>query len=303
MKRRIALFALLPAAVLAVSAFSSARTMRWGYYGHEIAGRAAATSLPAGMPAFFRTSADRMAYLVPEPDRWRGDAMRELGEAMRYDHYVDSEVVPAAVWAATDRFQYLSELQKAGVANPARDAGLLHLRIIEMYQLLVVEWRLWRREQDPVKKRYIEDRILNDAGIFGHYVTDAANPHHTTVHHNGWAQGYANPRGFNAKPGFHSRFESEYVQAHVKITDIKPLLNATPRVITDIRAETLAHIQRSHTRLDRLYELDMAESFGKATMGAQHKEFAVERLVAGTNMLRDLWWSAWLQSAQPQPTR
>jgi hypothetical protein len=303
MKHRITLTAVLAAIVLCASAFASGRTLRWGFHGHEISGSAAATGLPAALPAFFRFATARMTYLNPEPDRWRGDNARELSEAMRYDHYVDSEVVPADAWAATDRFQYLVALQKAGVANPARDAGLLQFRIIEMYQELVVEWRLWRKEQDPEKKKFIEDRILNDAGVLGHYVTDAANPHHTTVHHNGWAEGYANPRGFKANSGFHSRFESQYVEAHVSAADLVPLMNETPRTITDIRAETLAHINRSHARLERLYELDELEAYGKDTKGAAHREFAIERLAAGANMLRDVWWSAWVQSGVPEPAR
>ncbi|HUF50376.1 MAG TPA: hypothetical protein VMN60_06050 [Longimicrobiales bacterium] len=291
------------AVLLLVSTAASARSLRWGYHGHEIAGRAAATALPAELPLFFRSATEQLAYLNPEPDRWRGDGFRELNEAMRYDHYIDMEVIPDTVLAALDRFQYLLALKDSGIANPARDAGLLPFRIVELQQRLVVEWRLWRRETDPAKRRMIEERILNDAGILGHYVTDGANPHHTSVHHNGWAAGYPNPRNFTTQPGFHGRFESAYVETHIQTRDLLPHMNPGPHELTNVRAAVLAFLGRSHARLERLYELDQQESFGPATTGAAHRDFAIERLVAGANMLRDLWWSAWRQSATSEPQR
>lgn len=297
-KWRAAALLVVVAAVLA-----GAGTRRWGLYGHEIAGRAAATSLPAELPSFFRHATDRLAYLNAEPDRWRGGESRELNEAMRYDHYVDLEVIPQEVLGASDRFGYLMALQDAGLAQPARDAGLLPFRIVELYQRLVVEWRLWRGEVDPAKRSMIEARIINDAGILGHYITDAANPHHTSVHHNGWAEGYANPRGFTTEPGFHSRFESQYVGANIRARDLVPHMNARPRALANLRLEVMAHIQRAHDRLERLYELDQQERWSADTRGAAHREFAIERLVAGANMLRDVWWSAWIESARPEPER
>lgn len=282
---------LLPAIV---SADAAAR--RWGYSGHEIAGRAAATSLPVELPSFFRDATDQLTYLNPEPDRWRGDGFAELNEAKRYDHYIDFEIIEPSILDAVDRFRYLSALQAAGLARPAREAGLLPFRIVELYQGLVVEWRLWRREQDPVRRAFIEQRIINDAGILGHYVTDGANPHHTSVHHDGWRADFPNPRGFTTEPGFHSRFESRFVEANITLDDVLPHINDTPRRLPDPRADILAFLRSSHDRLERLYELDLIEPFSATTSHPEHGAFAVERLAAGANMLRDLWWSAWLDS-------
>jgi hypothetical protein len=289
------------AATLATVAAVDRPPARWGMHGHDIAGRAAATGLPAALPAFFRNGTDQLAWLNSEPDRWRGDDFRELNEAMRYDHYIDFEVIPAEALAARDRFQYLMQLRDAGLSSPARDAGLLPFRTVELYQRLVAGWRLWRAEMQPARRRMIEQRIMNDAGILGHYVTDGANPHHTSVHHNRWAEGYPNPRGFTTEPGFHSRFESQYVGANIRAADLTPHMNPRPRTLTGVRGEVLAHLERSHSRLARLYELDQMERWSAETRGAAHREFAVERLVAGANMLRDLWWSAWIESARPEP--
>jgi hypothetical protein len=78
-------------------------------------------------------------------------------------------------------------------------------------------------------------------------------------------------------------------------------MNPRPRTLTGVRIEVMAHLQRSHARLERLYELDQVERWSTATGGAAHREFAIERLVAGANMLRDLWWSAWIESSQRGP--
>jgi hypothetical protein len=108
---------------------------------------------------------------------------------------------------------------------------------VELYQSLVVSWRLWRGELDPVRRSWIEQRILNDAGILGHYVTDGANPHHTSVHHNGWNQNFPNPRGFTSGPGFHSRFESQFVEANITLDQLLPRISESPRQLDSVRAD------------------------------------------------------------------
>ena len=77
-------------------------------------------------------------------------------------------------------------LYEAGIERPERDAGFLPFRIVELYQRIVSGWLRWRAEEDPLRRSWIEQRIVNDAGILGHYVTDASQPHHTTIHFNGW---------------------------------------------------------------------------------------------------------------------
>jgi hypothetical protein len=73
--------------------------------------------------------------------------------------------------------------------------------------------------------------------------------------------------------------------------------HAAARVITDVRSETMAYLRRSHAELERLYALDREAAFGRETVSEGHRRFAIERLAAGATMLRDLWWSAWVNSA------
>jgi hypothetical protein len=276
----------------------------WGLHGHWLSGRAAGMKIPAEMPKFFRKSVDQFAYLNPDPDRWRdrqeADIDKAFGIGASFDHYIDLEFVPLGALKLPTRYDFIAELVKAN--RKPSEAGFAPFRSLEMFQSLRVQFKLWRAEKDGTRRRYIEERIINDAGILGHYITDLANPHHTTMHHNGWVGD--NPKGYTTysrERGFHARFEEEFVQARVKLDDVLPLISATPRVFTSPRDEIIAHTERSHAKLEELYILDKREQFSATNNSADHKKFAVERLAAGAEMLRDLWWTAWITSAPTAP--
>lgn len=272
----------------------------WGYHGHGIAGRAAAAALPEGLPAFFRDAAGQLAYLNAEPDRWRDRDLAAMDQAWNYDHYIDLENVPAGALEAPDRWRYLDRIYEVGLENPVRDTGFLPYRMLELYQRLVTEWRLWRAASGP-ERAWIEERIVSDAGILGHYVADASQPHHTTIHFNGWSGGRPNPEGFTTDRGFHGRFESDFVEAHVTAEDVLRALRWETRTLADPWGAILQHIQEAHDRVPDLYRLDRDVGFAADTPpGSDAHAFAVERLAAGADMLRDLWWSAWVESGRTE---
>lgn len=296
--------------LLSVRQPDSARA--WGEDGHLLSGRTAAMKLPAEMPKFFRSQVDRLSYLNPEPDRWRAREESNLDRAMDSaaapDHFIDLEWVPEAALNAVNRYDYTAEILKAG-RRPTQ-VGFAPYRMLELFQTLRIEFRLWRTEKDGRKRRWIEERILNDAGILGHYVSDTANPHHTTIHFNGWSGD--NPKGytvFTNEPdmGIHYRFESLYVKSHIQLKDVLPLVEGEMRVIEKPREAIWEHIRASNKLVEPLYILDKQEKFNDKTAGAEHKKFVSERLAAGAQMLRDLWWTAWVTSdpklTPPVPAR
>ncbi len=272
----------------------------WGDHGHEIAGLAAALKVPHEMPGFFLQASRQLSYLTFEPDRWRERAESDLDPAVKAfspDHYVDLEFVPeGALTNAPDRYAFIEALTKAG-RKPA-EAGFLPYRMLELFQRLRIQFRLWRVTTEPIKRAMIEHRIINDAGILGHYVTDGSNPHHTTMHHNGWVG--ENPKGFSTENTIHYRFEQVYVRSHVQVNDLLPLIG-TVRVIAKPREEVIAYLQTSKSNVETLYELEKKEGFSELTKSEDHKKFVQARLAAGAQMLRDLWWTAWVTSeAKPE---
>jgi hypothetical protein len=281
------------AKALPMISFLLALLLRWGAVGHALIGAAAAAAAPAEMPAFFRTALDQLAYLDPEPDRWRNHADTAMDGAFAADHYIDFERVPASALAAHTRFDFLDSLRTVGVN--AAGAGLLPFRIEELTERLRQEFRLWRATTDPRTRGWIEARIINDAGILGHYVADGSNPHHTTIEYDGWVGD--NPHGYTTGHGFHARFETIYVQSHFKPGDI--VVTAAPRVVTGLRAGILDYLHESNGKVVQLYELDKRAPFDSTTTDADDRRFTAERLTAGATMLRDLWWTAWVTSKDP----
>lgn len=271
--------------------------VRWGADGHVMAARAALSGLPTDMPAFFLNAGAQLEYLSPEPDRWRNGRLRAMDEAWKYDHYIDLENVPPEAMDARDRFEFLEALFEAGVENPQQTVGFLPFRILELHQRLTSGFARWRTTPDEARRAWIEARILNDAGILSHYVVDAAQPHHTTIHFNGWADGAANPRGFTTSREFHSQFESAFVRAHIVHADLAPRVEPKTRDVADVRTSVWDHVRASNATVERLYELEQLHGFeGDAPAHADTREFAIRRLLEGAEMLRALWWKAWEDS-------
>ena len=298
----------LAAALAAVAVAGSARSLyAWGERGHYLTGQAAAAAIPADMPAFFRAAAPELAYLNPEPDRWKDRAERALDPAedgaFTPDHFIDLEMIPparqAGALAAPDRFAYADTLRSLGVE--AATVGVLPFSILEMAQRLRVEFRLWRRAPNDAQRTWIEHRIVNDAGLLGHFVADGSNPAHTTVQYNGWTG--PNPNGYATDKRFHSRFEGAYVQSHIAIGDIQPLVGAAPRSFPALRPAVLDYLRTTNGEVEHLYQLDKATPFGAESGSAEGKTFTATRLAAGATMLRDLWWTAWVTSGDSAATR
>jgi hypothetical protein len=276
----------------------------WGDAGHRMIGDAAVQKLPADMPAFFRAARAQLAYLNPEPDRWKDRAERAMDPALEGgtspEHFADMDMVSpkvlAAALAAPNRFAYADTLRAAGVA--VSTFGVLPFEILELAQQLRGDFRLWRIAPDSTVRAWAEARIIDDAGILGHYVADGSNPLHTTKHFNGWVGD--NPNGYTTNNRFHSRFESTYVQSHIKIPDILGGMTGAPRVFPDLRSAIVAYLTTSMGQLETLYALEKVATFAPETTTPEQKAFATARLAAGAEMLRDIWYTAWVTSA-PAP--
>ena len=272
-------------------------TLTWGAFGHHIVSRAAVQHLPAEMPAFFRDGGAQLEYLGPEPDRWRSRELKEMDDAWEFDHYIDLENVPEGALDASDRYEFIAALYAAGIRRPQQFVGFLPWRIMEMYQRLTTEFAIWRNMAEGPERGFVEARVLNDAGILGHYAADAAQPHHTTIHFNGWARGAPNPRGFTTDNGFHSRFESAFVEAHISYQDVAPRMAPDPTPLENVREAIWEHVRASNASVEHQYELEQEFGFDpNAPAPEELRNFVALRLTAGAEMLRALWWSAWVES-------
>jgi hypothetical protein len=296
--KRIVVGVLAVAAVLAAPGVVHA----WGELGHRITGEAAALKMPASTPAFFRAASKQLGYLNPEPDRWRDRAEQSIDPALdggtSPEHFIDMEMATPAVLAAAlkapTRYGYLDTLSAAGVKGVTM--GLLPFRMLELSKQLREDFRNWRAAPDSVKP-WIEARIIDDAGILGHYVADGSNPAHTSIQFNGWTG--PNPNGYATDKRLHSRFESAYVQGNIKLADVLPAVDTTARVLPDFRTAIVSYLKESNAQVERLYQIDKVHPFDTNSTSPEEKAFVVGRLAAGARMLRDIWWTAWVTSAAP----
>lgn len=280
---------------------------RWGEAGHRLTAQAAVAALPDGMPGFFRNASAQLAYLNPEPDRWRQGIETQADAALDGsnlpDHFIDTEMIPASLRTralmAADRHAYADSLRAHGLR--AATVGFLPYRILELSQRLRTSFRLWRRAPNDQVREWLQARILNDAGILGHYVSDGANPAHTTIHFNGWVG--SNPNGYATDNRLHSRFEAAYVQTHIRLGDLTSRVTASPTAFAALRPAILDYLAQTYGQVERLYQIDKAAPFNTDTTAPENKEFVAARLAAGATMLRDIWWTAWVTSELGGPDR
>jgi hypothetical protein len=270
----------------------------WGEEGHRYINRIAAEHLPEDVPTFFRSSGARLSFLGPEPDRWRDskELFKALGEVNGPDHFIDIDKRENFDALPNDRYSYADWLRSKG--KDPKDIGFLPYSILEGYQKIQVLFRMWRDRQHEAERDQIEQNIIYYAGVVGHYVADGSQPLHTSIHFNGWSTS-ANPELYTREP-LHWRFEGEYVKAQIKPEDFSGLVKTATR-LQDPLADIMKYLFQSYDRVPDLYRMDKTARWDANNRNADSKKFVAERLAAGSQMLGNLWYTAWLGSATAKP--
>ncbi len=271
----------------------------WGNSGHRMINRLAASTLPAEVPAFLR-SPDAVAeieYLGPEPDRWRSPAEPELSAAQAPEHFIDLEPADALGPLPHRRLDFEASVFASG-QRPEK-IGLQPWEATEVWERLKAAMREYRNlsaaKQDT---RPVEQAILFYAGWLGHYVGDGSQPLHTTIQYNGWVG--PNPNGYTTEHKIHWQFEGPFVDANMHEPEVRAKMTAPKAVDGDIFNAYVAYLRHTKTYVEKVYQLDKVGAFvGAGT--AESREFTAERLAAGASMLRDMIYTAWLESAKPVP--
>jgi hypothetical protein len=307
MKAKVFAIARTASVILFFSLFSVA-CFGWGSDGHRMINRLAAEHLPPDMPAFLRSAAaiEEIEYLGPEPDRWRSPGEPELNNEQSPEHFLDLEWADIVGKLPRRRYDFIADLYAAGLTHPALAAelrpekvGLQPYVTTEVYQRLKAAMREYRSLSAQGKDtKPVEQAIIFYAGWLGHYVGDGSQPLHVTVNYDGWVA-KENPNGYTTLHGIHSKFESAFVTANVKAADVAPLMSA-PHALGDVFDDYVAYLRHSATLIERTYQLEKAGGFEGAG-NAESKQFTLERLAAGASELRDLYDTAWIESAKPVP--
>lgn len=306
-------FALAAIAMLAV-AVPAAQVDAWGSTGHRLVGVAAVRGLPESLPAFIRgmDAAAEVGEISREPDRSKGGGQphdRERDTA----HFVDLDDaghIMNANGLSIDalpnlKSEYDAQLLAAGIK--VDDAGYLPYAIMDGWQQLVRDFAYWRvlnaieqRETDPAKRAwYREDRLRREAltrrdmGILSHYVGDASQPLHMSIHFNGWGD-YPNPEGFTNSRQTHSMFEGGYIRRNVRLDAVEAAMPAPSLEGFQMKPSIVAYLKTGVAQVIPFYRLEKAGAFAEGD--ARGAAFATERVAAGAAELRDLTIQAWQAS-------
>ena len=299
--RRTAISLVLIAFVL----LQNQAAVAWGNEGHTAINRVAAEKIPAAMPRFLRRAAVEIAYLGPEPDRWRSPSEFALKNAQEADHFIDLERVSWLDPLPQGRYEFYRKLYEKRAATTDHPDDYLPERVglqpyitMEVHGRLKAAFREYRQRvaaHQPTQA--VQRAIIFYAGWLGHYVADGSQPLHTTIQYNGWVG--PNPHGYTTEHKIHGQFESAYVAANIAAKDFAGLVGA-PAQLDDPFARYIAYLRQSNGMVDNVYALEKAGGFtGKGTPDAF--EFTTHRLAAGSQMLLDLWYTAWMESAVPVP--
>jgi len=270
----------------------------WGSKGHSIVNRLAVGAAAPRLPAFMRAAADQITYNGDEPDRWREESGTPLAVVNGPDHFFDSEYWGSIGAIEKDRYAFMAKLEERKI--DLAKVGYLPYAIIEHYGRLRNAFRVWRRARTASDRESARVNAVFYAGVLGHYVADGSQPMHLSIHYNGWADGEPNPRNFTKDRMFHNRFEAAYVTRAVDALRVRAKVQP-PQRLPDVFAAVKGYLIQGFTDLEPMYELEKSGEFKPDSPRSKGTDFIERELARAATMLSNLWYTAWLESAEPVP--
>ena len=301
----------------------------WGNRGHRLVNLVAAEALPSDMPAFMRTpeAINEISYFGPEPDRWRPETEPELTATSSPDHGFKLELGDLVGSYPRHRYEFIRRM--AAIQGPdgkgtltPEQVGLLPWQVIEVFDRLKSDFREYRlitgeftavpfTDIQPMTRAdlpYVEQSILFYAGWLGHYVGDGSQPLHTSVNTNGWVM-KDNPKGYTTKKGIHTALErasDDAIQDGMLQPEMVKKNMTPPRMLNDPFMDTISYLRKSHDYVEDVYRFESEGAFQEKE-NPELTQFLVQRMAFGGSMLRDMIYTAWLDSKNlgtpPYPTR
>jgi hypothetical protein len=205
----------------------------WGDRGHTVANLAAVEGIPQDGPVFLKSLEAYIGHLGPIPDTWRSpsEPYLRISEDANHGWYTEGfSFIPTPPHSRTEfMLRVYDEYQRVKASDPER-AKLLNIRytglqaysIIEGYERIKAGMRVYRAADNPEQvgtrvpaiyagisplfrdPAQVKQMLANDIAFYmgwvGHYVADAAQPLHNSIHHDGWSGD--NPKATPATPGF-----------------------------------------------------------------------------------------------------
>lgn len=150
--------------------------------------------------------------------------------------------------------------------------------------------------------------VIRDIGYWGHFVGDASQPMHVSIHYNGWGN-YPNPHNFTTQP-IHAPFEGYFVKTFVtkaevlaavgpyrsceEVTGLSSCPGIEPRIRVYLQ-QTLDSVKPLYTLTKRLGGTsdNTVNPWTTTAPTNEQKAFVVARLAAAAQEMRDEIVDAW----------
>jgi len=324
------------AAAAALLATVPAHAWAWGHTGHVEVSRLAILNLPTEVPNFLRSarSAAQIGELGAEPDESKttgivtgvSDAGRIQAAPTVHDaerdpgHYIDIDdsgfilggtVSLGALPATREAFDTAQRTTTAPGGQDQYSAGYLPYTIIDGFQQMRKDFGIWRallvglgtstsetdRAYFAFQLQIRQQLIIRDIGYWSHFVADASQPMHVSVHFNGWGN-YPNPNGYTTAP-IHAPFEGSFVRSFIDFNTVNGQVRAyTDRGVATIDQRVPLYLAETLSQVVPTYQA--AQISGNDNyQTAQPAEVTVvtTQLAAAVAELRDEIVDAWRQSA------
>jgi uncharacterized membrane protein YgcG len=263
---------------LALSLLLPSLGLGWGFDGH----RKLASLMQDGLPTdsclrawFAARQTAALQDSACNPDRWKyptAGAQYDPNEAPRHYLNIDYATPPASY--PRDR---AAAMQRFGVYFTAN--GLVPWRVEETYAALVADFRA----KDTTK-------LLADAFVFSHYVSDAFSVLHDTKN--------SDPNG-----GLHARWESDMLAPAANMAGVValatgPYLGTAGRA--DPRHNTFDVVLVGNGLVAELIADDLAADGGLPALYLASKDLTARRFGDAVTLLSSMLWTAWAEAGAPE---
>ncbi|MBZ5611427.1 MAG: nuclease [Acidobacteriia bacterium] len=268
--------------------------------------------MPSDGPVFLREYREWIGATGPLPDSWRGvtEPYSKIFEDPNHGWFKEQfgflKEIPR------NRYEFVLRLydeclrikdtdpERARLTN-VRWTGTLPYAAMENFDRMRAAMRAWRAAPEGgIERRYLAQDIAFYMGWLGHYTADGAQPLHDTIHHDGW-QG-PNPKNYTRDPRIHGRFETAFVDLiELREADLAPLVSQ-PQVLSDPFAAVIAHLDDAYTHVEEVYQMDQRGAFSHQD-DRQARALVTRQLARAASLLRDLTYTAWIESGRPPGAR
>jgi hypothetical protein len=270
------------AAILVILAMPSA-ARAWDSGTHRMITRIAVAVLPASsMQSFLEEHINPLQEFSTDPDT----KLRALyGRAEERRHFIDLEVYGPNPWSELlpDR----RDMDRVFGAATLDRSGSLPWTIEDVANALQ---RAWMKGDCGA--------VLRQSGYLSHYIGDASQPLHSTVHYDGYDR---------SDRGLHLRIENAVDEETRELT-LPVRQDVSLRPITSVWDVALAEIRESSIHVESLIDADRyarmhakgdRDEYRRILM-REERDLVEHQLARGVSVLAEVWSFAWQRAGQPK---